>query len=204
MTTFYFVRHGETEINRQRRFNGATVDSPLTEEGVAATERLAEELKDVAFDLVVASTQMRARTTAEIILARHKELDPSVLTTDPRLIELNFGEWEGVDIDSVAAHPQFEHYMTRPDLFDAESIGAETYASLLERTNNVLEELKEQYPDGTILIVSHGIVLRTLLKTLQGIPLAKTREGAPFANASVTIAHTEGDALVFDQWGLTF
>lgn len=204
MTIFYFVRHGETEINRQRRFNGATVDSPLTKEGVAATERLAEQLKDVPFDLVVSSTQPRAKTTAEIILAHHNELDSSALTTDARLIELNFGEWEGIPIDSVATHPQFEPYMTRPDLFDAEAIGAETYTSLLERTNDILEELKRQHPDGTILIVSHGIVLRTLLKTLQGIPLAKTREGAPFANASVTIAHTEGDDLVFDQWGRTF
>ncbi|MBO1304540.1 histidine phosphatase family protein [Enterococcus sp. 669A] len=204
MTTFYFVRHGETEINRQRRFNGATVDSPLTKEGAEATERLAEQLKDVPFDLVVSSTQQRAQTTAEILLAHHNLLDPSVLTTDSRLIELNLGEWEGVEIDSVSDHPQIDNYMNRPDLFDAESIGAETYDSLLERTNEVLQDLRKQYPDGTVLIVSHGIVLRTLLKTLQGIPLGKTREGAPFANASVTIAHTDGDDLVFDTWGETF
>ncbi|EOH94382.1 histidine phosphatase family protein [Enterococcus pallens] len=204
MTTFYFVRHGETEINRQRRFNGATVDSPLTKEGVEATERLAEQLKDVPFDLVISSTQMRAQTTATILLDHHNQLDAGALTTDSRLIELNLGEWEGVEINSVSDHPEFDHYMQRPDLFDAESIGAETYDSLLTRTNEVLKELKQKYPDGTILIVSHGIVLRTLLKTLQGIPLAKTREGAPFANASVTIAHTEGDQLLFDQWGQTF
>ncbi|MEO1772027.1 histidine phosphatase family protein [Candidatus Enterococcus ferrettii] len=204
MTIFYFVRHGETETNRQRRFNGATVDSPLTKEGIEATKRLAENLKDVPFDLVVSSTQVRAQTTAEILLDHHNHLDLSALTTDSRLIELNLGEWEGVEIDSVSDHPEIDHYMQRPDLFDAESIGAETYDSLLARTNEVLEELKQQYPNGTILIVSHGIVLRTLLKTLQGIPLAKTREGAPFANASVTIAHTEGNELVFDQWGQTF
>ncbi|GCF92607.1 phosphoglycerate mutase [Enterococcus florum] len=204
MTTFYFVRHGITEINQEGRFNGGTVDSPLTPEGVAATERLGQQVKEVPFDKVITSSQLRAQTTGQIILSQHRFLKPDMIQTEDRLKEMNVGEWEGQKVEEVRKHPAFENYFHHPERFDADAVSAESYEQVLSRSTEVIEELKEHYPEGTLLIVSHGIVLRTLLNTMKGIPLSKIREQPAFDNSSLTIAVSEEDGYRFSLWGQTY
>lgn len=91
MTQFYFVRHGKTEINAKGRFNGGTVDSPLIESGVEATKRMAQHLKDVPFDRVLTSPQMRAQTTAKIILAENIKAPELTIVEELRELRLEIG-----------------------------------------------------------------------------------------------------------------
>ena len=204
MTEFYFVRHGKTEINAQRRFNGGTVDSPLTQSGVEATERMAQHLKEVHFDQALSSPQMRAQTTAMIILAENQ--NPPELTIVEDLREMRLGDWDGEEIDRIAEdYPEdLKNYRTRPDLFDAEKFHGETYRKLIARSTKVIKEIAEAHPEEKILVVSHGILLMSLLNTLKGAPLEKIRESGIVDNSSLTIATLTNGEVSFDTWGETF
>jgi probable phosphoglycerate mutase len=92
------VRHGETEWNRQKKFQGQ-IDVPLNENGRAQSEKAAEFLADVPIDRAVSSPMARPKETAEIILKRH----PGVpLDLDENLLEIGHGKWEGKLEEEIA------------------------------------------------------------------------------------------------------
>lgn len=204
MTEFYFVRHGKTEINAEGRFNGGGVDSPLISSGIEATKRMAQHLKSVPFDLALTSPQMRAQTTAKIILEANQKAPELTIVEDLR--ELRLGDWDGQKIDEItSAYPEdLKNYRTRPDLFDAGKFHAETYTSLIQRSVNVIEEISENHPNEKVLVVSHGILLMALLNTLRGVPLAKIRESGIVENSSLTIMEHSQGKTKFKIWGETY
>ena len=91
MTTIYLVRHGETEANRQFRFQGC-IDLPLTEDGLKQAECLAETLKDIHFDHFYSSPLPRAWNTANIVNKYHN----APLLPDPALLEATGGIVQGM------------------------------------------------------------------------------------------------------------
>ena len=204
VTQFYFVRHGKTEINAEGRFNGGTVDSPLIPAGVAATKRMAQHLKSVSFDMALTSPQMRAQTTAKIILA--ESINAPILTIIEELREMHLGDWDGKKIDQITADfpEELKNYRMRPDLFDAEKIHAEAYPNLIARSTKVIEEVTRTHPNDKVLVVSHGILLMALLNTLKGVPLAKIRESGIVDNSSLTILNHSKETSAFETWGQTF
>lgn len=204
MTTFYFVRHGKTENNAEGLFNGGTVDSPLIPSGVEATKRMGKHLTAVQFDLALTSPQMRAQTTAKIILQENQNSPELKIVEDLR--EMRLGDWDGKKVDQItAAYPEdIKNYRTHPDLFDAEKFHAESYASLIARGTKVIEEVANQNPEANVLVVSHGILLMALLNTLKGIPLAKIRESGIVDNSSLTIVNYSKEKLFFKTWGQMF
>jgi probable phosphoglycerate mutase len=204
VTEFYFVRHGKTEINAEGRFNGGKVDSPLIASGVEATKRMAQHLKNVRFDRALSSPQMRAQTTAKIILAENDS--PVELTVVEGLREMRLGDWDGEKIDRITAtYPEdLKNYRTRPDLFDAQKFHGETYEQLIARSTAVIHETAKAYPEEKLLVVSHGILLMALLNTLKGAPLAKIRESGIVDNSSLTRMTYSEAGVHFDVWGQTF
>lgn len=193
MTEFYFVRHGQTTINQQNRFNGGRVDSALTETGVEGAKKAGEFLKDVKFDHVFVSPQKRAQTTAKLILAPNKYTSFDDVVTVEDLREINQGDWEGQIIAEHKNDPQFENYYHNPIDYDPTDTHGESFPHVIERSRRVISKIFEQYPNDRVLIVSHGTLLLFLLKTLQGVPLAKVREGKLLDNDSVTIMKTDDD-----------
>nr|WP_137618070.1 histidine phosphatase family protein [Enterococcus xiangfangensis] len=204
VTQFYFVRHGKTVINAEGRFNGGSVDSPLNPSGIAATKRMAQHLKTVSFDLALTSPQMRAQTTAKIVL--EESLNPPALTIIEDLREMHLGDWDGKNIAQItAAYPEeLKNYRTHPELFNAEKIHAEAYSSLIARSTKVIKEVTETHPTDKVLVVSHGILLMALLNTLKGVPLAKIRESGIVDNSSLTILNHSKDQMFFETWGQVF
>jgi broad specificity phosphatase PhoE len=93
-----FVRHGQTAINRDGRLQGR-LDAPLSDVGRAQAAALANALQHDAVVRVVASPLARAQETAAVIAAQHG-LD---VETDERLIEIDYGEWDGVPLRLVPA-----------------------------------------------------------------------------------------------------
>ncbi|MFC4770404.1 histidine phosphatase family protein [Enterococcus hermanniensis] len=204
MTLFYFIRHGKTEINAEGRFNGGTVDSPLVPEGIEATKKIAQYLKDVSFDLALSSPQLRAQTTAKIILKEHDRGPKLTIVEDLR--EMRLGDWDGEKISEITKqYPEdIRDYRTRPDLFDSKKFHSESYAEVIRRSTQVIKEITKQYPEGNILVVSHGILLMALLNTLKGMSLAEIRQGGIVDNSSLTIMASEGSKVTFHTWGETF
>jgi probable phosphoglycerate mutase len=153
--TIFLVRHGETEWNRARRYQGWD-DSPLTARGRAQAEaigRRLHQLPEAAAAELVASPLGRARHTAEIIARCLGRTAPPAL--DDRLREVSLGRWDGFDRRQVrgllgGGFEEFEWYFRTPD--------GETYDGFAGRIAAWLGEIG----DGAIIVVCHGVVTRVL------------------------------------------
>lgn len=146
----YITRHGETMRNAEQRVLGRT-DDPLSEKGLAQAAALAEKLKDTEFDLIFSSPLTRAKQTAQAV-ADSKGMEVLV---DERLIETNFGEFEGV--------PRYceEYQAAKRDHFKRYP-GGESYFDMAYRIYDFLFMLKREYADKRVLVVSHGGVCRII------------------------------------------
>lgn len=162
----YLVRHGETEFNRVRRYQG-WLDSPLTEAGIAqarAVGRRLAQLPDAWAAEIVSSPIGRARRTAELIAA---ELAGRAIAFDDRLREISLGSWDGLDRDEIAAQ--------RPGIFDADdgswyfdTPDGETYDEIAGRIGGCLAALAGR----PAIVVTHGVVTRVLRGIYAGLPRA--------------------------------
>ena len=160
LTTFYLVRHGQTEWNVKGIVQGGTTDSPLTENGINVSRELAKKFKNIKFDLVFSSDLLRAKRTAEIIVLE-REL---AVKTSELLRERSFGDFDGKPFshlkevhDLILKLNESERYAYKHSY---------TYESDEELTNRFLTFVREvaiAYPNKKILVVSHGSFIRTAL-----------------------------------------
>jgi len=178
-TTFYFVRHGESEGNAARVFTGQT-DSPLTERGRQQAEAVADELASVKFDRIVSSDLSRTRDTADVIAKRHGMRVEVV----PELREIDVGDRTGKTFDETRGLPNWndDGFVAWP--------GGETLDQVVARTLGAIERLTRESPGKTILVVGHGGVNRILLSHFLGI-LPKL-DRTPATNTNVSVVHTDG------------
>lgn len=162
-TTFYLVRHGQTEWNVERRIQGHK-DSYLTEEGKIQASQVAETLKDVHFDAVYSSDLIRAKDTAEIIVQR-KNL---AVKTTQALREKSQGRLEG-RLSREVREELKELWDIYDRLSDEEKMAykavpdAESLDEVMSRFLTFMRETAVAYPGKTVLLVTHGGVMRTLL-----------------------------------------
>jgi uncharacterized phosphatase len=186
MTTIVFVRHGETEWNRQGRFQG-TQDIPLNEEGRRQARRLAEAW-DEGGDLIVSSPLSRARETAEILASA---LGLTVLAVDPRLIEREYGSGAGLTLAE------------RRDRFpDGAVPGVESIETIKARGLSFLDSVSLEHPGRRIVAVSHGGFINAVLALVSGGQLGT---GKTFlGNASVSTVILGADGWSVEKVGKTF
>lgn len=202
MTTFYFIRHGETLVNRAQCFNGSGTNSILTEAGKAAAKRLGDLLADQSFDALLTSPLTRAVETMDAIMAQTNQSQPAITIVDD-LREMALGDWEGQPGASLTNHPQYENYFHHPELFDAQQIHAESYQAVLKRGMRVIKTAQIAYPDGDVLVVAHGIILLFVINTLLGVPFEKIRSHEMVANASLSVLKTNGAQFEKVVWNKT-
>lgn len=205
MTLFYFVRHGKTENNMAGIFNGGSVDSPLTKDGVIESRKMGEYLADNHFAAIYCSPIQRALTTAGLIVGPNYFSDVEDIIEDERFREMNLGDWDGTVVEEQADQPEFYNYFHHPDLFDGKAIHAETFQELIDRAKAGLDEIAEKYPNDKVLIVSHGLLLTFTMNSLLGVPLSDIRESGIIDNSSLTILEsTECGPYRNVQWNLAF
>jgi broad specificity phosphatase PhoE len=162
----YLTLHGETEWNRERRFQGQ-LDSPLTEHGVEQAHRMGVTLRELLGDatgyVVVSSPLGRAYRTAEII-CRVVRLDSRQIVTDARLAEINLGSWAGLTRSEVEARwPGALDGAGRYDWYFRSSDG-ETLDDLTARVRQWLSDIAGR---DRIIAISHGVTSR-LIRGLYG------------------------------------
>ena len=166
MTKVILVRHGETLWNLEMKYQGHC-DVALTEKGVAQAMLAAQRLADENISAVYASDLSRALKTAECIGAQHN----LPVVAIPELREINFGEWEGLTYEGINNQwsDTMANLFTHPD--DVQIPGGETFRAVKERATLALTKLVEKHPNQTIVIVSHGGTIRTLLCSVLNIHL---------------------------------
>jgi probable phosphoglycerate mutase len=172
--TLYFARHGETEANVAKRFQGHTVDTPLTTRGLKQTKALAKILqhhvKYPARLKYVSSPLPRARLTMELV-RDHLGLPIDQFRTDKRLCEIDLGKWDGLTHkEARALDPEFFDKRER-DKWNVRVPGGEDYADVAKRAVSFVKGLKHD-----TFVVSHGAFSRILRGLFAGLSASKMSE----------------------------
>jgi probable phosphoglycerate mutase len=148
-TILYLIRHGQTDWNQLRRYQGHS-DVQLNETGVRQAEKVAARFVSEPVDAVYASDLSRARETAR----RIAEGAGCSFATLPALRERCYGEWEGLTHDEIR-----RRFRDR----DEASCGIETFEAMQRRAVSVLSELAENHRGQTLVVVSHGGFINSFL-----------------------------------------
>lgn len=204
MTKVYLIRHGKTQWNLESRYQGANGDSPLLKDSYREIELLASSLQRIPFEHAYTSPLKRARVTAQALL---NHLNPEIpLTIDSRLKEFNLGKMEGMHFEDVAAKwpevlKKFRHH---PDKYDESLVEGESFLEVIARFRAAIEEYCRQYPNGNILVISHGAALNAAINALIGTPLAHLKDRGGLSNTSTTILTTnDGRHFELEKWNDT-
>ncbi|HXZ56418.1 MAG TPA: histidine phosphatase family protein [Gaiellaceae bacterium] len=189
MTTLLLVRHGETDWNRDERFQGQA-NPPLNETGRAQAVGLSVALAATPLGAVYTSPLERAFVTAEIIAAPH-DLEPVMVA---QLREMYDGSWEGLTRAEVEArfpdqYARWLEHQRGPD-------DGESYEELGRRVVPALLEIGEAHTNGRVLAVTHAGPIRAALAYVDGISYEEARERGPaLDNASVVELAVENENL---------
>lgn len=162
----YLVRHGESDWNAEARLLSFT-DAPLNARGERQAGDLARDLAGIYWVRAIASPKVRARRTAEIVLAARA--DAPALELDDRLVELDFGPYEGWSPAELMAGAE----AAGKRVVNAWLPGMETEEAVAERARSFLASLGTSR--GATLVVGHGRMLRILIATALGAPPAVAR-----------------------------
>ena len=185
MTTLHLVRHGETDWNREGRFQGVQ-DIPLNEEGRRQARQMAAAWREPA-EVLVASPLSRARETAEILGGI---LGLKLEGTDDRLVERDYGMGSGLTPEE-----------RRQRFPDGVIPGVEDPDSLRARARHFLEAVRREHPDRRVVAVSHGGFINAALALVSG---GEVGTGKTFlSNASVSTLIDRGEGWVVAEVGRT-
>lgn len=150
------VRHGETDWNNNNLVLGRN-DVALNETGIGQAQKLRDNFPS-EIDRVFASPLKRAATTASIA-CEGKDLD---IQYDDRLIEMDFGSFEGVDRgDPTYNNKKKEYFIKYPE--------GESYLRVAQRVYNFLDEVIEKYSDENIMLVTHNGICRVINSYFNGL-----------------------------------
>lgn len=157
MIHLYVIRHGETEWNKEKRSQGR-LDSSLTEKGKKDARSLGDRLDNTEFCQIISSPSGRTLETARLV--KGERMIP--LTIDERLMEIDLGAWQGKTEEEVKSlYPEeFDAYWNEPERY--KGVGGETFLQVQQRVIEFLKDLEETVTKGNILIVTHGVVMKTL------------------------------------------
>lgn len=166
MITLYLARHGQTEENVNRIFQGH-LPGKLTETGIAQAQELRKKLEPISLDALVSSDLQRCVDTVRIAVGeRDLPWEKTAL-----LREIDWGSWTGRAIKEV-------------DLtnFPAD---VETEAQLYERAGRWVEHLRRHYDGLQVLAVGHGLINRAIQAHIQGVTLEHLRSVPRMENAEL-------------------
>ncbi len=170
-TEIILIRHGETEWNSQKRMQGHS-NSDLSEVGRGQIQALGELMKNVSFDHIYSSDSLRARQTAEAIT----QYSGHTLQFDQRIREKNLGVFEGLtSTEAKERHPEvYRLFKTAGPNYVIDE--GESTQQLLERALEFIEEIRLRHPQERVVMVTHGGVVRVLMKHALGLSIdAPTR-----------------------------
>lgn len=193
MITLYLVRHGETNWNAERRVQGQ-MDSVLNERGINQAETLRPTIEKLSIERAYTSTSLRTRQTAEILLSG----SDLTLIPDPDLMEIKLGPWEGrlwSDVDEF--YPDKSRiFKNEPHRFELED--AESYLDVQQRGMTCIRKIAlDCCSNGVnnVLVVSHGMYIKTLIAGLAKVPLELVRSGPDIENCSLSIIDYSRDTF---------
>ncbi|MFD1486073.1 histidine phosphatase family protein [Lacticaseibacillus baoqingensis] len=161
MTTFYFIRHGQTTANAMGLKQGTINDerTHLTAKGRQQAARLAGQFDLRTLDALYVSPLARTQETAAI-LNQQAKLPPQL---DPRLLEISYGSWDGqVNAELEAAHPRVFDPLLHDVLPSYVEVaqGGESFTQVQTRVAEFMQAVAAQLPDAAVACVTHGFTVK--------------------------------------------
>jgi alpha-ribazole phosphatase len=186
MRLFCLVRHGETEWNAENRFCGRT-DVPLSEAGRRQAKSLAARLKPIPFEALYSSPLARALETARLI-SESVGLQPIL---DERLVELDYGRWEGKTLAEIMENDPKTFRAWDADPGQTAPPGGESGLEAQQRIVSFLDSLAAGYPQGNVLVVFHKTVCRLAICHALGMSPSEYRRRLMLSNAALSIIQAQ-------------
>lgn len=182
----YIIRHGQTPWNARKCLQGRS-DVDLNENGIYLAELTGKALRDVTIDMAFTSPLIRAKHTAQCILAGREV----PIIEDERLIEISFGIYEGccyAEENRQVPHQWIENFFHAPQDYVA-APGGESLDDVEKRTRNFMEDIcsRKELQDKTILVSTHGCALRGLLNSIRESNREDYWHGGVSKNCAVSI-----------------
>ena len=199
MVRFIIVRHGYSVANKEKRFAGQ-LDCPLDDVGLSQAQSIAEALAAYGrIDAIYSSDLSRAYQSVKP-LAERLGLPIHI---NKNLREINVGKWQGQLIEDVRRQEpeRFEAYRVNPGLFRFEE--GESYGDAMVRGKRALDEIAAENEGKTVVIGTHGGIVRALRIVLNGLPPERLGELAHVGNASLTVLDYEQGQVVWHCIGYT-
>lgn len=167
----FIARHGETVFNAVRRMQGDSLDTPLTRTGFAQADRMGRELDrwlggHAPLGLWSSPSGRALQTMA--IIAEHIGLDWHSARHDPRLQEINVGEWAGRTYAEIIAE-QGEIVDGKAGLFTVRPPGGEWFDDIARRLSHWIDDARSDRGDR--LVIMHGMSSRVLRGLLLDLPV---------------------------------
>jgi uncharacterized phosphatase len=154
--TYAFIRHGQTDWNRDGLFQGSS-DIPLNDLGRQQAVEAAANLAGGEWTAIVSSGLTRARETAQLIAT---ELEIKLGAAYPELSERDYGPLEGMSTDEALRRWPDRQYP-----------GTESIDSVIDRGRAGLTRIAANYPGENVVIVCHGTIIRYTLAALADRPV---------------------------------
>lgn len=155
----YAIRHGLTDANIKRIYNGL-MDEDINEIGIDQAKKTREIMKDKDYDIVFCSPMLRTKHTCDIINIKNKPV-----IYDERIKERTLGYLDGKNLEEYGYRKEILNYNYKWDRKSCEDL-----PTLFKRVHNFLEDIKKNYKDKNILIVTHGGILRAIYFYFNEIP----------------------------------
>ncbi|WP_034756780.1 histidine phosphatase family protein [Rossellomorea vietnamensis] len=189
MLEIYLTRHGATEWNVENRLQGS-LNSDLTESGVRNATALGRRLSDIEFTRIYVSPSKRALETAKLIIS-----DDSSFTIIEELNEISFGDWEGKTREEIElkGKEEYDNFWSRPHKYNHLHHNGESLEAFKQRVAVAMKRILSESPEGRILIVTHGVVIRALMAFFWNIPLVKMWDPPNIHGTSLSIVRFDGD-----------
>ena len=190
MTTVYLIRHAEAEGNLYRRCHGH-YDATITARGYRQIAALAKRFEKERVDAVYSSDLTRTMTTALAVTRVHG----LPLHTAPELREVGVGAWEDKTWTWLGKFDRERLLAFNTDAGNWHVEGGEDMPALYARLRHALDGIIAAHPGGTVAVFSHGMALRLLIGTLQGLSAAEIDRTRHSENTAVTKLTADGDGI---------
>lgn len=201
MTELILIRHGETDWNRELRFQGQ-VDVPLNAVGHEQARRLGVRLAGEAANLLVCSDLVRTRQTAQPISQHSQHPFAREPLLEAALREQNFGRVDGMRVDDIKArHPEDWAQWIRFEA-DYAFAGGESTRQFHTRVMAAVRGLVRAHTGQKLVVVTHGGVLDMIYRTALALPLSGPRQ-SEIPNAGLNRVRITGEVIDILAWADT-
>lgn len=187
MTTVLLIRHGRTAANAAGTLAGRTPGVRLDAHGRRQARTLSTRVRDLPIDVLVSSPLERCIETADGILAKRAEVQRQ---TDDGLTECDYGQWTGRPLAELAEEPLWPAIQRSPS--GVTFPGGESMLGMAERATAAVSRRVALHPEGTVVIVSHGDVIKAILSEALGQSLDQFQR-IVIGPGSISVVHYQDD-----------